>query len=94
MHRDLAVQVEHNPSANLKAEQAAIDKFRQEFNHVRPHGALAMKTPAEVFLAKQQKRNTSKHFLYPDSWLTFVVTKTGSIRFRGETTYFSDAVVG
>ena len=94
MHRDLAFQVEYNPSENLKAEQRAIDKFVQEFNHVRPHAALGMKTPADVFLVKNLKRNCAKRFFYPDSWLTLAVSRNGCVRFRDQAIYLSDALGG
>jgi putative transposase len=94
MHRDLAFEVEHNPSANLKAEQYAIDKFLQVFNHVRPHEALGNKTPSDFFLEKGQKRNAAKQFFYPASWTKTLISNNGSIRFRGDTSYFCTAVSG
>src|SRR5215475_7595506 len=37
MHRDLRADVQLTPGASLAAEQRACDRWRQEFNHVRPH---------------------------------------------------------
>jgi hypothetical protein len=34
---------------NLKEHQKVFDKWRKEFNEVRPHQALEMKRPAEVY---------------------------------------------
>jgi putative transposase len=94
MHKDLAFEVEYNPTANVKSEQYAIDKFSQTFNHVRPHEALGMKTPADVFLVKGQKRNAPKQFFYPTNWTKTLITKNGSIRFRGDTSFFCAALAG
>jgi putative transposase len=94
MHKDLAFEVEYNPSANVKAEQHAIDKFLQIFNHVRPHNALGNQTPADVFLKNGQRRNTAKQFFYPAGWTKALISKNGSIRFRGDTSYFCAALAG
>lgn len=37
--------------ANLLQQQAKFDAFLEEFNHERPHEALGMKCPAEVYTA-------------------------------------------
>ena len=44
MHRDIRMELEPDT-----AEQAALDLWRQEFNRERPHEALGMKCPAEVY---------------------------------------------
>jgi putative transposase len=49
MHGDIRFDLEDNPSSSLEAQQAACDAWRHEFNHVRPHGSLNLKTPREVY---------------------------------------------
>lgn len=44
MHRDLSQEV-----APWTTEQAALDLWREEFNRERPHEALGMRCPAEVY---------------------------------------------
>ncbi len=44
MHRDIGGELEPGT-----AEQGAMDLWRQEFNQERPHEALGMKCPAEVY---------------------------------------------
>ena len=44
MHRDIRMELEPDT-----AEQEALDLWRQEFNHERPHEALGMKCPSEVY---------------------------------------------
>jgi transposase InsO family protein len=39
-----------NPS-----DQAWLDEFRQEYNHLRPHAALQMQTPAQRWRASQRR---------------------------------------
>jgi hypothetical protein len=49
MHRTLKQEVAQPPAANRRKQQRALDRFRQEYNEVRPHEALGMRTPAEVY---------------------------------------------
>ena len=46
MHRDLSQQCEKTPTASSQEE---LEVWREEFNHQRPHEALGMKRPAEVY---------------------------------------------
>ena len=51
MHRTLKAETTRPARANLLQQQERFDAWVEEFNHVRPHQALAMKRPAEVFVA-------------------------------------------
>ena len=37
------------PAQDRRAQQRALENFRQEYNEVRPHEALAMETPASLY---------------------------------------------
>ncbi len=49
MHRTLKQEVAMPPAADWRAQQRELDRFRQEYNEVRPHEALEMGTPASVY---------------------------------------------
>ena len=49
MHRTLKQEVATPPAANRRAQQRELERFRQEYNQVRPHEALGMQTPAGVY---------------------------------------------
>jgi transposase InsO family protein len=49
MHRTLKQEVAQPPAANWREQQRMMERFRQEYNQVRPHEALAMQTPAAVY---------------------------------------------
>lgn len=49
MHRTLKQEVAMPPAADRRAQQRALDRFREEYNEVRPHEGLQMQTPASVY---------------------------------------------
>ena len=54
MHRTLKNEATRPPGMNLLQQQARFDVFKDEFNNERPHEALGMKTPAEVYTASRR----------------------------------------
>jgi transposase InsO family protein len=55
MHRDMAKELEGQIDGTLGEHQAVFDKWRVEFNTVRPHEALGMKVPADVYCKSKTK---------------------------------------
>ena len=51
MHLTSKKEATRPPGMNSLQQQARFDTFVQEFNTERPHEALAMKTPAEIYSA-------------------------------------------
>jgi transposase InsO family protein len=49
LHRDIQTELEPG-----HAQQETLDLWRQEFNHERPHEALGMKCPGEVYQKSQR----------------------------------------
>jgi transposase InsO family protein len=49
MHRDMAAELEGQIDGTLNEHQNVFDQWRHDFNYVRPHEALGMKTPSEVY---------------------------------------------
>lgn len=49
MHKTLKYETTIPPGANLMTQQKRFDMFRNEYNHIRPHEALEMKTPATLY---------------------------------------------
>lgn len=69
MHRDLRAEIEAFPGLNLRAEQRAMDRWRQQFNHVRPHEALDGKTPTEVYRPSKRRALRPLRPSYPSHWV-------------------------
>jgi transposase InsO family protein len=83
MHADLAAEVERSPAATPRDQQHAIDRWRQEFNHVRPHDALSGKTPAEVYKTSEKRKPVARPFAYPAGRPVVRVQSGGWIQWCG-----------
>jgi len=55
MHLTLKKEATRPAGANILQQQAKFDAFVEEFNLERPHEALDMKCPAEVYTTAPQK---------------------------------------
>lgn len=55
MHGTLKRETASPPAANKKAQQAAFNRFRREYNEERPHEALQMRTPDSVYRASDRE---------------------------------------
>ncbi len=49
MHLTLKKETTRTAGANIFQQQATFDAFIEEFNNERPHAALEMKFPVEVY---------------------------------------------
>jgi putative transposase len=82
MHGDVCAEVQSDPAATIGEQQRVLDRWRQDFNHVRPHEALDGKTPAEVYKPTERRRPVVKAFDYPKRFYLARVNAVGNVRFR------------
>jgi putative transposase len=82
MHRDISEDVASFPAGSLGPQQRACDRWRQEFNHVRPHESISGKTPAEVY-RRSERRPRVLHPFYPPNWVVRTATDAGAINVHG-----------
>lgn len=54
MHLTYKQDATRPPGANILQQQERSDRFRQVFNYERPHEALGMKTPSEIYNASSK----------------------------------------
>jgi putative transposase len=83
MHRSLKQATAQPPAANLGRQQESLDRFRQEYNWERPHQALQMKTPAELYLPNG--RSYPARLVEPEycaEWEVRTVGPCGTMRWR------------
>ncbi len=81
MHRTLKQDATIPPGSSLRGQQRKFDRFRKEFNEVRPHEALEMKRPAWVY--ERSSREIPRKigsYDYPGHFLVRRVSRGGTIR--------------
>jgi putative transposase len=95
MHRDIALEVEGQVDGELAAQQAALDSWRRQYNEERPHEALAMRRPAQVY-GKSERRFDPQpvELQYPLTYLRRRVKRTGCIKVANRLVMLSTAVSG
>ena len=79
MHLTLKKQTTRPAGANILQQQAKFDDFVKEFNDERPHEALAMKCPAQVYLPSCRPYLGIPEPHYPFHDRTVVVTSCGRL---------------
>lgn len=85
MHRVLKAETTRPPSANLSAQQRRFDRFRREYNDVRPHEALGLETPATLFTASPRRLDEAAATVsYPPHFETRLVSTNGGIRWNAK----------
>jgi putative transposase len=82
MHRDMRADLQAFPASSLFATQRACDRWRVEFNNVRPHEALGGKTPSDVY-KRSERRPQKTRFMYPPTWIVRTVTDNGVVNVTG-----------
>jgi len=95
MHRTLKQETAQPPAANRREQQRTLDHFRQEYNHVRPHEALQMQTPAAVY---QPSARTFPERVpepqYPEPMLVRSVRPHGHFRWKKYDVFLSEVLWG
>lgn len=68
MHRDLKAEAARPASSNMVAQQKRFDRWRHEYNHDRPHEALDMLRPAEIYHPSARRLGEKDKIRYPKGY--------------------------
>jgi len=79
MHLTLKKEATRPPGMNVLQQQATFDDFVQEFNFERPHEALGMKCPADLYTPATRQYNGLPELDYPLHDRTAMVTACGRL---------------
>jgi putative transposase len=83
MHRTLKAETTRPPAATARAQQRRFNRFRDSFNHVRPHEAIEFRTPASVHTPSPRPYpDTLPPLHYPAHFETRYVSYNGGMRWR------------
>jgi transposase InsO family protein len=94
MHRDLKAEATRPPSANLSAQHKRFQRWRHQYNHIRPHEALDMLTPADVYRPSARRLGERVKITYPPDYVVRKVSDSGHISHEGHAYYLSDIFAG
>jgi len=94
MHLTLKKEATKPASANFLQQQARFDKFIEVFNNERPHEALGMKYPAEIYQPSTRLYQGLPDIDYPLHDKTIVVTRCGRICLGTKKINFSQVFAG
>jgi transposase InsO family protein len=79
MHLTLKKETTRPPGMNVLQQQATFDSFVKEFNHERPHEALDMKCPADVYIPAEREYRGLPELSYPLHDKEILVTHCGRL---------------
>jgi putative transposase len=83
MHRTLKAEATRPPSATLRAQQVRFNRFREDYNHDRPHEALNQETPASHYQPSPRELPLRLPPLaYPGHFEVRLVSRNSGIRWK------------
>ena len=94
MHLTLKKEATKPAAQNFLQQQAKFDEFIDCFNHERPHQALDMKYPAELYLRSPRSYRGLSELHYPFHDRTITVTQCGRICFGRRKIHLSTVFAG
>jgi putative transposase len=95
MHRTLKQETTRPPEHNLTAQQRRFDRFREQFNHERPHEALADRTPAELYRPSQRPYpRRLEQVSYPGHFEQRCISKIGQMRWKARRLFVGGVFAG
>jgi transposase InsO family protein len=94
MHADIAAERQSHPAVTRDTQQRELARWRQEFNHVRPHDALGGKTPADVYKPTERRKAVARPFQYPPGVIPVRVHRQGTFAWCGSLYFVSCSLRG
>ncbi len=94
MHLTLKTEATKPAAANVLQQQARFDTFLDRFNHERPHQALGMKVPGELYVRSPRPYSGLVPLAYPLPDWTGTVTHCGRICYKSRKVNLSQVFAG
>ena len=92
MHRTLKTETASPPAPTVRGQQRAFDRWRVCFNQERPHEALGMRTPAEVYTPSLRPYpDRLPPVEYPAGLVVRMVQKRGEFYWFGHSVFLGEA---
>ena len=94
MHLTLKMEATKPAGDNFLQQQAKFDDFIEYYNNVRPHQALGMKYPTELYARPNRPYRGLDELDYPFHDKIVTVTRCGRICFKGQKVNLSSVFAG
>src|SRR5580692_11080884 len=91
LHRDIAEELE---SLGQGATPEALELWREEFNRERPHEALGMRCPAELYRDSARRYNGAEVELSYPGMATRLVDKNGKLSWKDQRVFLTGSLAG
>ncbi len=91
MHRTLKLEATRPPGGNLLQQQEKFDGFQQEYNFERPHQAIEMKCPGELYEKSARGYAGLPDITYPSFDRTLVISNCGRVCLNRQKIHLSRA---
>jgi putative transposase len=94
MHLTLKKATTKPPGMNMLQQQDKFEDFIREYNYERPHQALDMKRPADIYQPSSRIYEGLPDLSYPFHDKTVTITNCGRICIEGKKIHFSTVFAG
>lgn len=92
MHKDLKAEATRPPSPNQPAQQRRFERWQYIHNHVRPHEALGMRCPGQIYRRSQRRlRENDSAVRYPKDCLVKRLSVNGHLWHEGHSYQVGEA---
>lgn len=92
-HETLKAETATPPRASIRAQQAAFDRFRKHYNEERPHEALGMRVPADLYKPSSRRMpwQMPEH-VYPADFEARRIRRDGTMKWAGGYVFVGEAL--
>ncbi len=94
-HETLKAETASPPKGSIRSQQAAFTRFCRHYNEERPHEALDMRTPAELYEPSDREMPAGlPEHEYPQADEVRRVRRDGTIKWAGHFVFVGEAFAG
>lgn len=95
-HRTMKTELlNHKTFLDVSEANEQLQKWRIKYNSIRPHEALGMKTPSDVYIPSEKEYiDTVKKYEYTGEYHIIKVNSWGYVRFDKWQVYLSETMIG
>lgn len=95
MHRTLKDETAKPPSGNMRNQQARFDRFKEEYNDIRPHESIGQRPPASIYAPSPRiYPEKIRPVEYGEGVEVRSVRQSGEIKFKGKLHYLTELLSG